>query len=1130
VLATGWGTNSNSIAVPLVAMNAPVGTTSTGSATNPTPGRYGYWVSDEGVKAKITLTDTNMSSRPSTTQGMLVSALLHFTAPSAHNIASIMTNFGITGLTDFRANTNLPKLTSLNGLSFVSNNIPLITNNILAADLTVNGYGVLCDVRKGGLKQDLTSAMESTATNGAPFTALQLRSGAQDGSTNSNDSLMVYRAANLGLPQNMSNAINQGATGPQATGMVLDGLRWQSVYNFYNLYKQYWPQSPVVSSTTGTVPKGIGPPALTSNNTIDPRTPCFKDPASLGPIINYGMMIPSIIADSVVTTLGVVRTNVTVGSNSVTKYYFQVSYYPLVVMHNPYSSALNVGNTAFNITKSLAQNVAIKLTCTTNGSIALSSTNYGPDQQNLWPVMITTNTNGVTTPTNTILQLNPNGTTLYALQLSVTNPPGTIMAPGEIRVYGYPGINKTYTDNSLTNNYSMFLPSSGRILSSTNNFVFGAGFGGVSVTLTNWSGSTNLSDPVSLSYYMTPTPNISYSTLHYGAGGTWAGTATVSTWPSSFSYQDMPGSLPGSGIGSYSGSTLNTTIQSLLANPVSILSVTERYKGTVPGTTYQSFLGQGTNYPIFMGNSIYFCGDRSGNSGSGFCPATETDALITNEPAVSIVPNVVSSNSCTLSWLYQPVGDAQPSTAKDASNNVTLVVRDVPFTPLVSLGQLMHLEEYYNQGLINYSYNLFPVSIPGMSIGGSLCSPEVPPSMNAIFFYNNASLTQSHLWADHSFLANEALFDTYFFSTVPPPRGFSWGSSLTGNNPFSVILSSNSIATNQPLPNGRLIYYHKNGTNPIVSDLQDEGKASANLLINGAFNVNSTSVPAWTALLTSLNGQSFNIYNYLSGQIENRYVTNPILRYMDVGRFNANDPWDGMRSLTDVQVTALAKEIVNQVRARGPFLSMGDFLNRRLSTVGSTYTTNNLMGALQAAIENTQTNGSSSDVNGNIHGNASVCGPVANYTFALPSPNFTVPTTGYNQQIPVNKIVTNSAVGIPGYLMQQDLVQAFAPVMTVRSDTFVIRVYGESDRKNSKPGNPIPEAQAWGEAVVQRLPDYFDQTDPALTKPSVKGLSTPLGDATPVFGPSGPIVNAANQTFGRRFKVVSFRWLNQNEL
>ena len=389
-----------------------------------------------------------MSSRPSTTQGMLVSALLHFTAPSAHNIASIMTNFGITGLTDFRANTNLPKLTSLNGLSFVSNNIPLITNNILAADLTVNGYGVLCDVRKGGLKQDLTSAMESTATNGAPFTALQLRSGAQDGSTNSNDSLMVYRAANLGLPQNMSNAINQGATGPQATGMVLDGLRWQSVYNFYNLYKQYWPQSPVVSSTTGTVPKGIGPPALTSNNTIDPRTPCFKDPASLGPIINYGMMIPSIIADSVVTTLGVVRTNVTVGSNSVTKYYFQVSYYPLVVMHNPYSSALNVGNTAFNITKSLAQNVAIKLTCTTNGSIALSSTNYGPDQQNLWPVMITTNTNGVTTPTNTILQLNPNGTTLYALQLSVTNPPGTIMAPGEIRVYGYPGINKTYTDNS----------------------------------------------------------------------------------------------------------------------------------------------------------------------------------------------------------------------------------------------------------------------------------------------------------------------------------------------------------------------------------------------------------------------------------------------------------------------------------------------------------------------------------------------------------------------------------------------------------------------------------------------------------------------------------------------------------
>jgi hypothetical protein len=96
--------------------------------------------------------------------------------------------------------------------------------------------------------------------------------------------------------------------------------------------------------------------------------------------------------------------------------------------------------------------------------------------------------------------------------------------------------------------------------------------------------------------------------------------------------------------------------------------------------------------------------------------------------------------------------------------------------------------------------------------------------------------------------------------------------------------------------------------------------------------------------------------------------------------------------------------------------------------------------------------------------------------------------------------------------MQQDLVQAFSPVMTPRSDTFVVRTYGEV--KNPVKGNV--EARAWGEAVVQRLPDFVDQTDP--------GLAT-LGDATPPAS-----LNSTNKDFGRRFKVVSFRWLDENEI
>ena len=100
-----------------------------------------------------------------------------------------------------------------------------------------------------------------------------------------------------------------------------------------------------------------------------------------------------------------------------------------------------------------------------------------------------------------------------------------------------------------------------------------------------------------------------------------------------------------------------------------------------------------------------------------------------------------------------------------------------------------------------------------------------------------------------------------------------------------------------------------------------------------------------------------------------------------------------------------------------------------------------------------------------------------------------------------------------GWLMQQDLIQSFAPVMTARSDTFVIRCFGES-----RGGVGNDHAQVWLEAVVQRVPDPVDNTDGAL-------VASGLGAATPLEQ-----LNAVNQRFGRRYKIKSFRWLNKDEL
>jgi len=88
---------------------------------------------------------------------------------------------------------------------------------------------------------------------------------------------------------------------------------------------------------------------------------------------------------------------------------------------------------------------------------------------------------------------------------------------------------------------------------------------------------------------------------------------------------------------------------------------------------------------------------------------------------------------------------------------------------------------------------------------------------------------------------------------------------------------------------------------------------------------------------------------------------------------------------------------------------------------------------------------------------------------------------------------------------------------TVRSDTFVIRVCGQATNDN---GDII--ATAYAEALVQRMPEYLDPTDPPTARPAGPGIVT---DAhTPA------LTSPTNLNFGRRFSVVSFRWLNKEEI
>lgn len=349
---------------------------------------------------------------------------------------------------------------------------------------------------------------------------------------------------------------------------------------------------------------------------------------------------------------------------------------------------------------------------------------------------------------------------------------------------------------------------------------------------------------------------------------------------------------------------------------------------------------------------------------------------------------------------------------------------------------------------------------PANALGNSWASPYLPSGQTARILDRASTphaepISNSLVLYDHSYLLNRGLWDGFFLSSIAPGSDDGHGAVL---RPWLENPGSN------PLPNPRHTpWLGTRSVDEVAERLIGQGRAlyaGAHVFNEGAFNVNSTDEVAWTALLASLREVPLDVRAVNGGNSSTRTPEDAsTFHRMSHPLGTPNDAWTGFRELSDDDIRNLAGRVVEEVRKRGPFLSLAEFVNRRVGGGELGW-----KGALQSAIDNAGLNDA-----------------YRIETFdRLPYParnNIRDPYTG---------------VGIPGWLTQADILRTIGNSLTVRSDTFVIRAMGE-----------YRGVRTVLEATVQRLPEFVDPS---------QDEATPYAD-----------LNGVNAALGRRFVITSVR-------
>jgi hypothetical protein len=380
---------------------------------------------------------------------------------------------------------------------------------------------------------------------------------------------------------------------------------------------------------------------------------------------------------------------------------------------------------------------------------------------------------------------------------------------------------------------------------------------------------------------------------------------------------------------------------------------------------------------------------------------------------------------------------------------------------LLSLGQLQHFQ--ISQITSSQPY----------SVGNGVAEMKIGDTGRIVMetdFQQESPVDNSFLPVDQAFLVNNALWDGFFFSGMQADINQAdlskWdGPPLQNRYAFSPVATTTRI------------------NNPTT--------AASELYVDGAFNINSTQKSAWKAILAGANGLVFDPVTGDTSTTLDSPVSRSVFPTANSGTDN-EALINGFRQLTEAEINSLAATIVAEIKDRGPFLSLADFVNRKLEPGN---TENGLYGTLEAALNKTTLNDDQK---------------LDSFTEEEDLPIWSVRPEAHIKAL----FDGSRGESISQWITQADLLQRIAPFVSARGDTFTIRAYGET----LDPTSDKVIAHALCEATVQRVYDYIDANSntPEDEQYRFNNDSKSYENGT---------LNAVNQQFGRRYKITNIRWL-----